>query len=215
MEIMKKVLLMIALLGACGGTTARADDTPAGAAAAVASTNAIATNAMVDTAPKPDPAGDATGASTDAQDAAGNHFVITEPTALTDEDKNDPAKVKTYTEAKKAYDAYLAQAKIEPLAVKLADSVGHNRVAVNFMWTMITGFLVMFMQAGFALVETGLCRAKNAGHTMAMNFMIYPLGMLGFYICGFAFMFGGLGPIGTMGGYAGLNGEWTINLFGK
>ena len=52
--------------------------------------------------------------------------------------------------------------------------------------------LVMFMQAGFALVETGLCRAKNAGHTMAMNFMIYPMGMLGFYLCGFAFMFGGM-----------------------
>jgi Amt family ammonium transporter len=50
---------------------------------------------------------------------------------------------------------------------------------------------------------------------MSMNFMIYPLGMLGFYLCGFAFMFGGLGPIGTMGGYAGLNGEWTINIFGK
>ena len=85
----------------------------------------------------------------------------------------------------------VTQAKIETLAVKLADSVGHNRVAINFMWTLITGFLVMFMQAGFALVETGLCRAKNAGHTMAMNFMIYPMGMLGFYVCGFAFMFGG------------------------
>ncbi len=86
-----------------------------------------------------------------------------------------------------------------PTLQELGDAVGHNRVAINFIWTLITGFLVMFMQAGFALVETGLCRAKNAGHTMAMNFMIYPLGMLGFYLCGFAFMFGGLGPIGTAG----------------
>jgi Amt family ammonium transporter len=70
------------------------------------------------------------------------------------------------------------------------------------------------MQAGFALVETGLCRAKNSSHTMAMNFMIYPLGMLGFYLCGFAFMFGGTGAIGTMGGYAGLNNEFTVTLFG-
>ena len=99
-----------------------------------------------------------------------------------------------YKDAKKAFDDYTAQAKLEPLAVKLSDSVGHNRVAINFMWTLVTGFLVMFMQAGFALVETGLCRAKNAGHTMAMNFMIYPMGMLGFYVCGFAFMFGGLRP---------------------
>jgi Amt family ammonium transporter len=82
------------------------------------------------------------------------------------------------------------------------------------MWTLVTGFLVMFMQAGFALVETGLCRAKNASHTMAMNFMIYPMGMLGFYLCGFAFMFGGLGSIGTLGGYAGLNVEKGITLGG-
>jgi len=93
--------------------------------------------------------------------------------------------------------------------------VGHNRVSINFMWTLITGFLVMFMQAGFAMVETGLCRAKNAGHTIAMNFHDLSLGMLGFYVCGFAFMFGGLGPLTTMGNYGGLNGEWTINLFGK
>jgi Amt family ammonium transporter len=65
------------------------------------------------------------------------------------------------------------------------------------------------------MVETGLTQAKNAAHTFAMNFMIYPLGMLGFYVCGFAIMFGGLGAIGTMGGYAGLNHEVTISLFGK
>lgn len=98
---------------------------------------------------------------------------------------------------------------------KLADAVGHNKVSINFVWTLITGFLVMFMQAGFAMVESGFTRAKNAVHTMAMNFMIYPLGMLGFYVAGYAFMFGGLGPIATLGGYDGLNSEFTINLFGK
>src|SRR5438445_269544 len=209
--MLKRIILLTALLSACCWSRLQAEDTNAPAATTAAATNA----APADTTPKPDPAGTATGAATDAADAGGNTFVVTEPTALTDEDKKDAAKVKTYADSKKAYDDYLAQAKIEPLAVKLADSVGHNRVAVNFMWTLITGFLVMFMQAGFAFVETGLCRAKNAAHTMSMNFMIYPLGMLGFYLCGFAFMFGGLGPSGTMGGYGGLNGEWTINLFGK
>lgn len=207
--MIKRVLLIVTLLSAAASFTSRAQD------AAAATTNAPAAAAPADTAPKPDPAGTATGAASDVQDAAGNTFVVSAPTALSDDDKKDPAKVKSYAEAKKAYDDYLAQAKVEPLAVKMADPVGHNRVAINFMWTLITGFLVMFMQAGFALVETGLCRAKNAGHTMAMNFMIYPMGMLGFYLCGFAFMFGGLGPIGTMGGYGGLNGEWTVNLFGK
>ncbi|HWP84927.1 MAG TPA: ammonium transporter [Terriglobia bacterium] len=102
-----------------------------------------------------------------------------------------------------------------PTLEELANAVGHNKVAINMVWVLITGFLVMFMQAGFAMVETGFTRAKNVAHTMAMNFMIYPLGMLGFFICGFAFMFGGLGAIATLGGYAGLNHEITISLFGK
>ncbi|HTL68005.1 MAG TPA: ammonium transporter [Lacunisphaera sp.] len=159
--------------------------------------------------PKPDPAGTGTGVAADVPG-----FVVSAPADLSDEDKKDKDKVKAYDDAKKAYDDYTKQVAVEPLAVKLADNVGHNRVAINFMWTLVTGFLVMFMQAGFALVETGLCRAKNSSHTMAMNFMIYPMGMLGFYVCGFAFMFGGLGAIGTMGGYAGLNNEFTVTIAG-
>ncbi|HWV99488.1 MAG TPA: ammonium transporter [Candidatus Acidoferrum sp.] len=199
---------------------ARAEDTNTATAgtnamAMAAGTNAPAAAAPADTGPTPDPSGTKTGASSDAAAADGTTFVPAAPAALSADDQKDPAKVKDYTDKKKAYDDYVAQSKIEPLAVRLSDSVGHNRVAINFMWTLITGFLVMFMQAGFALVETGLCRAKNAGHTMSMNFMIYPMGMLGFYVCGFAFMFGGLGAISTMGGYPGLNHELTINLFGK
>jgi Amt family ammonium transporter len=171
--------------------------------------------------PKPDPAGTATGMAVDAQNPGGT-FLVTAPSDLSADDKKDKDKVKAFDDAKKAFDDFTAQSKAEPLAMKLADSVGHNRVAINFEWTLITGFLVMFMQAGFALVETGLCRAKNAGHTMAMNFMIYPMGMLGFYLCGFAFMFGGMadplspggGGIATMGGYAGLNKEFGFMLGG-
>lgn len=70
------------------------------------------------------------------------------------------------------------------------DRVTHNMFSINMVWTLITGFLVMFMQAGFAMVETGMCRAKNAGHTIAMNFMIYPLGCLGFWAYGFALGWG-------------------------
>src|SRR6266536_1393400 len=85
----------------------------------------------------------------------------------------------------------------KPTNDELINNVAHNKVSINLLWTLVTGFLVMFMQAGFALVETGLCRAKNAAHVMAMNFMIYGLGMLGFWICGFAIMFGGYynGPV--------------------
>jgi len=65
----------------------------------------------------------------------------------------------------------------------VAQSASHGIYSINFVWTLVAGFLVMFMQAGFALVETGLIRAKNAAHTMSMNFMVYGLGMLGFFIC--------------------------------
>jgi ammonium transporter, Amt family len=55
----------------------------------------------------------------------------------------------------------------------------HLEVPLNVMWVLLTGFLVMFMQAGFAMVETGFTRAKNVAHTMAMNFMVYAVAMLG------------------------------------
>ncbi|MDA8099601.1 MAG: ammonium transporter [Nitrospiraceae bacterium] len=106
--------------------------------------------------------------------------------------------------------------KSEPLAAKLADVVGHNRIAINIVWTLVAGFLVMFMQAGFAMVETGFTQAKNAGHTMAMNFMVYPLGMLGYWICGFALQMGGVGGVATLSGGTGLlANEFTVHLFGK
>jgi len=112
-------------------------------------------------------------------------------------------------------DEIKALAATEPLAAKVGDAVGKNRVAINTIWTLICGFLVMFMQAGFAMAETGFTRAKNAGHTMAMNFMVYALGMLGFWVCGFALQMGGAGPFATLGGGGVLNGEFTIELFGK
>ncbi len=72
----------------------------------------------------------------------------------------------------------------------LYDRVAHNTFSINMVWTLITGFLVMFMQAGFAMVEGGLCRSKNSAHTFAMNFMIYPLGCIAFYVYGFALGWG-------------------------
>jgi Amt family ammonium transporter len=105
--------------------------------------------------------------------------------------------------------------KTEPFAVKIADSIGKNRIAINIVWTLVCGFLVMFMQAGFAMAETGFTQAKNAGHTMAMNFMVYGLGLLGFWICGFGLQMGGAGPFATLGGGGTMNGEFTISLFGK
>jgi Amt family ammonium transporter len=72
--------------------------------------------------------------------------------------------------------------------------------AVNIAWVLLCGFLVMFMQAGFAMVETGFTRSKNAVHTMAMNFVIYPLGIIGFWLMGYAILAGGVSRWPSLGG---------------
>ena len=97
----------------------------------------------------------------------------------------------------------------------IANQVGQNKIAINFVWTLITGFLVMFMQAGFAIVETGLCRAKNANHTMMMNFMVYGTGMLAYWLIGFSIQMGGVGAVGNLGSSPVLSAEYTMTLFGK
>jgi Amt family ammonium transporter len=97
----------------------------------------------------------------------------------------------------------------------LANQVGQNKIAVNFVWTLITGYLVMFMQLGFALLETGLARAKNANHTMMMNMAVYGVGMFAYWLIGFAIQMGGVGAVANLGGTAPLSAEFTMTLFGK
>src|SRR5258708_25218261 len=91
-----------------------------------------------------------------------------------------------------------------------------NTVAINFVWTLVAGFLVMFMQAGFALVETGFTREKNAAHTMSMNFMIYGIGIVGYFLVGFAFAFGGLSFVGggNLGTTAALGHGISVDIGG-
>ena len=128
-----------------------------------------------------------------------------------DRAKGDPAGTITGTVA----DIPVADAKIGLAISDVVSLVGQHQIAINFTWTLIAGFLVMFMQAGFAIVETGLCRAKNANHTMMMNFMVYGVGMLAYWLIGFAIQEGGVGAVANLGGTAPLNSEYTISLFGK
>jgi Amt family ammonium transporter len=97
----------------------------------------------------------------------------------------------------------------------LAKQLGDTQTALNIVWTLVAGFLVMFMQAGFALVETGLTRAKNVAHTMGMNFLVYSVGVLGFWAVGFALQMGGVGALGTFGNDATLSGEFVAHVGGK
>ncbi len=62
---------------------------------------------------------------------------------------------------------------------------------VNLLWIVIGAVLVIFMQAGFALVETGFTRAKHSAHVVSTNFAIFGLGFVAFFLVGYAFMFGG------------------------
>src|SRR5680860_1596606 len=77
-------------------------------------------------------------------------------------------------------------------AVALADgpTVESNAVAIDTVWVLVTGFLVFFMQAGFAMVETGFTRAKNAGNIIMKNLMDFAVGSLIYWAIGFAIMFG-------------------------
>src|SRR4029079_16514215 len=112
-------------------------------------------------------------------------------------------------------DAFAKAKTDEPFAYGLAGSVNQNRLAINFVWVLVPGYLVMFMQAGFAMVETGFCRAKSAMHVMMTNFMVYGLGLLAFWVTGFALMFGRVGGAANLGpNIAVLNHEFTIGGWG-
>ncbi len=105
----------------------------------------------------------------------------------------------------------------DPTITEVAKSVADTQTALNIVWTILAGSLVMFMQAGFALVETGLTRAKNMAHTMGMNFFVYAIGIIGFYFVGFGLQMGGMGPMATFGNEEMLKAasEFTVHLFGK
>ena len=75
-----------------------------------------------------------------------------------------------------------------------------NAIAIDTMWTLIAAFLVFFMQAGFAMVESGFTRAKNAGNIIMKNLIDFAAGSLGYWAIGFGIMFGaGTAYFGTSG----------------
>ena len=76
-----------------------------------------------------------------------------------------------------------------------------NATAINTVWTLIAAFLVFFMQAGFAMVEVGFTRAKNASNILMKNLMDFSIGSIAFWLIGFGVMFGAdkLGLFGSSG----------------
>lgn len=65
-----------------------------------------------------------------------------------------------------------------------------NAFAIDTVWTLVAAFMVFFMQPGFALLEAGFTRAKNAGNIMMKNMIDFSIGSIGYFIMGFGIMFG-------------------------
>jgi len=83
---------------------------------------------------------------------------------------------------------------------EMADAIKDTKVAMDTIWVLVTAFLVFFMNLGFALVESGLCRAKNTVNILAKNFIVFAISSLAFLILGWGLMFGdGTSFFGTQG----------------
>jgi Amt family ammonium transporter len=80
-------------------------------------------------------------------------------------------------------------------------------LSVDTAWVLLAAFLVFFMQAGFGMLEAGLIRAKNAGNILMKNMMDFCMASLGFFIFGYALMFGGDGPLFGDSGWFLINAE--------
>ncbi len=89
----------------------------------------------------------------------------------------------------------------EPTALSNKEAIDLVQTHANYLWTLVAACLVFFMQAGFALVEAGFTRAKNAINIMMKNLMDFSLGSLAYWAIGFGLMFGvsKSGWLGTSG----------------
>lgn len=112
---------------------------------------------------------------------------------------------------KDTYTALFGDATNEEAIAKVA-------VGLNFVWILIAGFLVIFMKTGFAMLETGFCRAQNAASVILNNLGVFFISIMSFFAIGFALMFGGAAGISALGGTSPLNGTFQLaenwGLFG-
>jgi len=81
-----------------------------------------------------------------------------------------------------------------------AETIAELRVGLDTLWVVITSILIIFMNAGFAMLETGFCRRKNAVNMLSKNLIVFAVSSISFWIIGFALMFGdGNAIFGTSG----------------
>ena len=109
---------------------------------------------------------------------------------------------------------------VESQSRKLQSSSNHTLeevkselyTALSAWWIILCGALVMFMSSGFALVESGMCRAKSCQAILVKNFADLCCGTIVYFVCGYAFMYGGVdeNSIQLLGGNSGFFGEGVI-----
>ncbi|MBK9429051.1 MAG: ammonium transporter [Elusimicrobia bacterium] len=111
-----------------------------------------------------------------------------------------------------AEDATVASATVQAPADGIAEKLAvlekglvDRKVAADTLWVLVTAFLVFWMNAGFALVESGMCRAKNAVNILSKNFIVFAVSSLAFYVLGWGLMFG------DGNGFMGLKGLFMLS----
>ena len=105
--------------------------------------------------------------------------------------------------AEPAADAAATDAPTDPVA-ELTTQLGNMKVGADTVWVLVTAMLVFFMNLGFACVESGLCRAKNAVNILSKNFIVFAVTTFFFWMLGWGIMFGN----GT--DYFGKEGLWFV-----
>ena len=101
-------------------------------------------------------------------------------------------------------------------AAEVTSNVKAEKSGVDLVWTIVCAFLVFFMQAGFALVETGLTRAKNACNIIMKNLLDFAMASVAFFVLGFGLMFGDSNGFfgSTLFGLSGVGGnDWGYTFF--
>ncbi|MBI4208831.1 MAG: ammonium transporter [Deltaproteobacteria bacterium] len=92
---------------------------------------------------------------------------------------------------------------VDPMAA-ITQMTGDLKIAADTVWTLLTAFLVFFMNLGFAMVESGLCRSKNCVNILSKNFIVFAISSIAFWVLGWGLMFG------DGNGLFGLNGLWFV-----
>ena len=111
-------------------------------------------------------------------------------------------------------------AEVSDSTISPVDAVKEEvQLNINIVWTCVAAFLVFFMQAGFAMVEAGFTRAKNAVNILMKNLMDFSVGTIAFFLIGFGLMFGksnglfGTTLFGMSGVEPGSDWNWTFLIF--